>query len=387
MPLNTKTIKRRIKSISSTKKITKAMEMISAVKMRKAVANVLATRSYSGLAWEILKEIAEKTHEKQHAMLEKRPVRKIGIVLITSNRGLAGGFSSRLLQAVDEFIKSSKRPTVIPSEPRGDEESLSQPTNDGQRFLTPATGIRNDNTEIEIDADIILTGKRGKKIYHKFGHTVVAEFDKIDLTSRVEEVLPMARHAVGEYLSGKYDQIVIAYTDFVSAVNQVSKIKQLLPLNETNDETPLSVSPLVGERNRKGQTSDGVTGATVPSPYKGEDGGRGFEALDDELEPTDYEDAYFGDENKETEESQFLFEPTTHQVLNELLPRLVEMQIYQAILESDASEHSSRMMAMQSASDAAGEMIKELNYSFNKARQAAITQEISEIVGGAAALE
>lgn len=293
MALNTKAIKRRIKSISSTKKITKAMEMISAVKMRRAVATVLSTRSYAKLAWEIVNDIAKKTSVGSHPLLVQRPVKKIGLILITSNRGLAGGFTSRLITATQQYIKEA--------------------------------GVSD-----KASFDIILTGKHGRKSIHKLGQTVTAEFDKIDLTTKVEEVFSMTQLAMQEFIKGKYDRVVVAYTDFVSAINQMPTIKQILPLE------------------------------------------KGLDA---------------GADASDTVSGHYTFEPGAGKVLDSILPRLVEMQIYQAILESDASEHSARMLAMRNASDAANDMIKELNYSFNKARQAAITQEISEIVGGAAALE
>lgn len=300
MALNTKAIKRRMRSVTNTKKITKAMEMISAVKMRRAVQNVLNTRQYAAMAWEILTEIAKKTDIRLHPLLAARPVKKTGVILITSNRGLAGGFSSRLLQEVDSFIKQGS------------------------------------------ESEVLLTGKRGRKIYQKFGHTVIAEFDKLDLTTKQEQVMPIARLAIAEFLEGKYDRIVVAYTDYVSALQQIPRVKQVLPLQ--NHDT------LLGHvANEKPNEID-----------------------------TEIDEKY---------DYGFTFEPGPKKVLDVLLPRLVEMQIYQAFLESDASEHSARMMAMKNASEAAKDMIKELNYTFNKARQAAITQEISEIVGGAAALE
>src|SRR3989344_1238182 len=230
MAVNTKTIKRRIKSIGNTKKITKAMEMISAVKMRKAIANVLATRNYARMAWGMLQDIGKITDVSLHPLLQKRPVKKIGLIMITSNRGLAGGFSSKLLIELDEFIKKEK--------------------------VSGAT------------SEVILLGKRGRKIYKNFGHTVSAEFDKVDLTAKIEEVLPF-----------------------------------------------------VGENDDKNLTK-----------------------------------------NEEENNLEFTFEPNPLEVLDLLIPRLVEMQIYQAILESDASEHSARMMSMRNASDAAGDIIKELNY-------------------------
>lgn len=284
MPINTKTIKRRLKSISSTKKITKAMEMMAAVKMRKAVAQVAATRSYAKFAWQMLADIAGKVDVTLHPLLAKREMKKIGLIFITSNRGLAGGFNSRLLTAVNNYIKDSSVPV-----------------------------------------EVILMGKRGQKIYQRFGHQVAAEFEKIDLTTSLQQIQSMVNMVLNDYHQGKYDRLVVAYTDFISPIKQVATIKQLLPIVEETNVQP--------EKN-----------------------------LD------------------------FKFEPDIKEVLNILLPRLVTMQIYQAVLESDASEHSARMMAMRNASDAADDMITELNYTYNKARQAAITQEIAEIVGGVAAL-
>lgn len=332
MGVNTKIIKRRIKSIGSTKKITKAMEMISAVKMRRAVANVLATRNYATLAWEMLTEIAKTTDVNKHPLLEKRPVKKVGVILITSNRGLAGGFSSRLLQETHKYIMATEAVTspltLSSAEARGTTPPLLHKGGD--------SGAVSHSTVVEVD--IILTGRRGHAIYRRFGHTVIAEFDKLDLTTKIDEILPMAQLVVKDYLEKKYDKIVVAYTDFVSAIRQVPRIKQILPIEDKD--------AFLGQTSHSTQ----ATKATFMNDYG------------------------------------FTFEPDPGQVLNILIPRLVEMQMYQAVLESDASEHSSRMVAMKNATEAAEDMIKELQSSFNKARQAAITQEIAEIVGGAAAL-
>jgi F-type H+-transporting ATPase subunit gamma len=298
MGINTKAIKRRIKSVGSTKKITKAMEMISGVKMRRAVANVLATRSYASLAWQMLTDVAQKTNLSLHPLLEKRPVKRAAVAMVVSNRGLAGGFNSRMLIETDSLIKK----------------------------------LQQSGAQV----DVFVNGRRGRKIYHQFGHNIAAEFDKFDLTMKVEEVLPLSNMIVKEYTDKIYDEVYLGYTDYVSAVKQMPRIKKLLPFDNSAD-------------SQLGSVGDSNNPAIAAA-------------------------------------SEFMFEPDPIEVLNELLPRLVEVQIYQAVLESDASEHSARMMAMRNASDAAEDMIDELNNNFNKARQAAITQEISEIVGGAAAL-
>lgn len=298
MAINTKAIKRRIKSVGSTKKITKAMEMISGVKMRRAVANVLATRSYASLAWQMLTDVAEKTNISLHPLLEKRPIKRAAVAIVLSNRGLAGGFNSRMLIETDALIKK----------------------------------LQQSGAEV----DVLVNGRRGRKIFHQFGHNIAAEFEKYDLTMKVEEVLPLANMIVKEYTDKKYDEVYLNYTDYVSALKQMPRIKQLLPFDSSAD----------AELGSMGESKNPTIAVA----------------------------------------SEFMFEPNPLEVLNELLPRLVEVQIYQAVLESDASEHSARMIAMRNASDAAEDMIEELNHNFNKARQAAITQEISEIVGGAAAL-
>jgi F-type H+-transporting ATPase subunit gamma len=301
MALSTKTIKRRIKSIANTKKITKAMEMISAVKMRRAVGNVTTTRPYADLAWDMLQDVVKKANLKHHPLLAVRPAKKIALILVTSNRGLAGGFTSKLLQAVDTYIRTVRQET---------------------------------GAEVEV----MVMGRKGRKIFQNFGHTITAEFEKIDLTNTISEILPVADLVALEYEKGAYDRVMIAYMDFASAIRQVPRIKQIFPLKKLQEKA-----------------------------------GR-LQAKD-------------GDAPEEQPATRFLFEPSATNVLKKLLPRLVEMQIYRAVLESDASEHSARMMAMQSASDAASDMIKELNTSFNNARQAAITKEIAEVIGGAAALE
>lgn len=296
MALNTKTIKRRIKSIGNTKKITKAMEMISAVKMRKAVAQDLASRSYSDFAWELLLDINTRKKLRQHPLLERRQIKKVLVAVITSNRGLSGGFSTKLLQEVNRYIENEK--------------------NGGR-----------------VHVDTVIMGKKAKKIHANFGHSIVAEFDKTDITGSLEEVMPLARFLMKAFTEKTYDRVVVAYTHYASAVRQIPRVRQILPVEQNAD--------------------DGTTLAKE-------------RALEKPI--------------------RFKFEPSPERVLEQIVSRIIATQIFQMTLESDASEHSARMVAMRNATDAAKDMIKDLTSTFNKARQAAITQEIAEIVGGAAAL-
>jgi len=316
---STRDIQRRIKSVKNTKKITKAMELVSAVKMRKAVEAVLKTRSYANLSWLTVLNLAKaaEKNRKLHRLLHPRTeIKKVGIILITSNRGLCGGFNVAVLNKVRESVEKH----------------------------------HYENNKIKIEAEFVLVGKKGASIYHRFGHTIVAEFPKLDIATEVNEIVPIAKMVIDDYLTGKYDRIMLAYTDFVSAVKQVPRVKQLLPVDVENMDQYLGT---VG----KGESSADVAGIMAKKQEK-----------------------YFHDR-------EYIFEPSAKDVLDEMIPRLLEIQMFQALLESNASEHSARMVAMRNATDAAGDMIDDLTLTYNKARQASITAEIAEIAGGAVALK
>lgn len=307
MPLATREIKRRIRSVTSTRKITKAMELVSGAKMRRAVKAVLQTRSYANSAWEIVKDLSAKTDSQKHPLLQKREkVKKVGVILISSNRGLCGSFNREIVELVADYIKHHK------------------------------------SENIDIEAEVFLMGSRGKDIMFRHGHEIIAEFTKLDVTTRVSEVSPLAKMAIADYISGKYDKIVMAYTDYKSAIVQKSAIRKLLPIDREDNELGYA-----GKNDKK-------------------------------IEDSEY---------KKFEENEYIFEPSPDVVLEQMLHRLIELQIYQALLESNASEHSARMMAMRNASDAASDMIDDLTMTFNRARQQIITTELADISAGRAAVE
>ncbi|MEI6596670.1 MAG: ATP synthase F1 subunit gamma [bacterium] len=315
-------IKNRIKSIGNTKKITKAMEMVAASKMRKAVEAVLRTRTYANLSWLTVLNLSRSmkgNNEALHQLLTPRKeIKKVGIILITSNRGLCGGFNAAIINKVHESIKKYQK----------------------------------IGEEMIVEAEFVLIGKKGAAIHHR-GQTIVADFPKLDLASEVNEIVPVANLIIGEYLSGKYDKVMVAYTDFVSSSKQIPRVKQILPIEIDKVDEYLGI---VGQDSRLG--------------------------LDKEfIENKEEKHSRSGEFNYE-----YTFEPSPEEVLNDMLPRLIEIQLYQALLESNASEHSARMAAMHQATEAAGDMVDELTLSFNKARQASITSEIAEISAGANAL-
>jgi F-type H+-transporting ATPase subunit gamma len=304
MPQLTREIKRRIKSIGNTKKITKAMELVSASKMRKAVNNVLMSRPYANLSWRTVLNLASRTQSKFHSLLTKRPIKKIGLILVTSNRGFCGGFNNQVINKAISFIKQEQ-----------------------------------ENPEVKVE--LVVLGKKGRDAMLKNGSVLAAEFNKLDITTKVEDIRALSRLVIKDYLVKKFDQVTIVYTDYISSLSQKPRVLQLLPIDVKSVDKYLGV---------------------VKSNAKQE-------------------------EETTTANFEYLFEPSADKVLSELLPRLIEVKIYQAILESDASEHSARMISMQNASDSASDMIDSLTLAFNSARQSAITSELADISGGKAALE
>ena len=303
MAVQTRAIKRRIKSVKNTRKITKAMEMVAASKMRKAVSAVALSRPYSKLAWDTVRAIGSHVDTSLHPLLRSRPEGKnVLLLLITSDRGLAGGFNTNILRKTRETIK---------------------------------------NLDDGIGIETICIGKRGADAMRRMNLPIMASFQEVTNNTKFEEVLPIGRLVIHEFSSEKFDKVLVAYTDFVSPVTQTPMILELLPLGKEEDLSTIG-----------------------------------------EVEPPTTQRL-----NHLTTSAEYTFEPSPDLVLNKILPRLVETMVYQAVLESAASEHSARMMAMRSASDAAGEMIDDLTFTFNQARQAGITQEIAEISSGKAALE
>lgn len=319
MPVNAKIIRRRVKSVANTKKITKAMELVSASKMRKATRAALATRSYAVLAREMMNKLSQMKGLKHNPLMKTRKVENILLVLISSNRGLCGGFNANIYKKTIEQIKNVEKIAI--------QRSF------GER-INPVAGKK-------INLGAITIGKKGEKIMRKLGVNVIASFHNFSDTPSLVEAAPIAKIIKEEFVKNNFQKVAVIYTDYVSAITQKPTIRQVLP-----------ISPLDLEKMLKAL------------------GDRSFE-----------------NEIAEEKSIEFIFEPSPELILEQMLPRLIETQIYQALLESSASEHSARMMAMRNASEAAEEMIDDLVFTLNQARQASITREIAEISGGAAALE
>jgi F-type H+-transporting ATPase subunit gamma len=296
---STREIRRRIRSVANMSQITRAMEMVSAAKMRKAQQRVTASRPYSEQLRQIMSDLATQQPDPeqlaQFPLLQKRPVRTIELIAVTPDRGLTGALNTNILRRASRFILEE----------------------------TPPSGGGGAGAETRAQVQVIAVGKKARDYFVRTRQDVIAEFIGIGDTTTLDAVRPIADIAIDDFASGKVDAVYVVYSRFINTLVQRPEVLQILP-----------------------------------------------------VEPPPAQEGY----------SDYIFEPTPEDVLNELLPRYVEVQLYQAILEGIASEHSARMVAMRSASDNAKEIQQELTLSYNKARQAQITREVSEIAAGANAM-
>ena len=297
-----KDIKAKIQSTKRMNKVTRAMEAVSAVKMRKTQNAAFAGRAYARAALAILTRLSGTEDVKRHPLAEVRTGSKLGLLVMTSDKGLAGGLNSGVLKKAVEAIGSRDKSEVV----------------------------------------IYAYGRKGQEFFNNRGFDVREAFinkgDNVDL----EAMEDIAKSVSDAFLAGDFDSVVAIYSDFRSTFEQMATMHTLLPLSLD------SIGQIVaGIRPSKGKWSDEIS-VEAPASY--------------EVEPS-------GDE-----------------VLGILVPRLVAVSLYHMLLESKASEHSARMVAMKNASDKSKEVAHDLTRKFNKVRQAAITREVSEIVSGSTAL-
>ncbi|NMC87448.1 MAG: ATP synthase F1 subunit gamma, partial [Candidatus Moranbacteria bacterium] len=305
-----KDIRRRIKSINSTRKITRAMEMVSAAKMRRAVSSVIAIRPYAHSAWSVLTNLARAFETSQdHGLLEVREVKNVLMIVVASDRGLCGSFNTQIFKKIREEILHP--------------EKLKINRIAGKKILSP---VRDEDVRI----DFITVGKKGEGMVRKLKKEIVAAFADGVQFMTVADIKPISKIVIDEYLAKKYDKVVIIYTDYVSTVVQKTRIRQILPISKIDIEKQIAEMDVVAEEY----------GLKKPM-------------------------------------QEYKVEPGPEEVLQFIIPRLIEMQVFHAILESKASEESARMMAMRNASDAALEMSEDLTLTYNQIRQGKITQEIA----------
>ena len=286
---STREIRRRIRSVRNLSQITRAMEMVSASKMRRAQRNVLATRPYADRLRDVMSSLMARTSgSRKGSLLEIRPeVKSVALIVITPDRGLAGSLVGNLLRRTARFVLDER-----------------------------AKGH---------SVKVLAIGKKGRDFLARSGQDLLAEVTKLGDNPKLADILGVSTNVIEGFLKGDFDEAYLVYSQFVNTLVQRPAIRRILPV-----EAELS------DKTAKG--------------------------------------------------SDYNYEPDQDVVLNDLLPRFAEVQIYQALLEAIASEHSARMVAMRNATDNAKELRRELSLTYNKTRQANITKEVSEIASGASAL-
>lgn len=311
-----KEIRNKIKSVENTRKITKAMEMVAASKMRKAQDRMLAARPYGEKIRQVAANLSHALTEYKHPFLEQRQSQNngnssIGLVLITSDKGLCGGLNANIMRLVLSKIKDAE-----------------------------SQNIKTLNTCI---------GSKGFAFMQRIGAKIVSHITGIGDTPHLEKLIGPLKVQIDAYMSGEVDAVFLAYTRFINTMKQEAVIEQLLPLADKNIITVSDASVDSVEKNSENLVEKNSAKANQA----------GWD---------------------------YVYEPDVKSVIDDLLLRYVEALIYQAVAENIASEQSARMVAMKSASDNAKNVIAEMTLAYNKARQAAITTELTEIVAGAAAV-
>lgn len=288
---NSRLIKRRIKSAQNIAKITKAMEMVSASKMRRAQEQAQASQPYAHKLLDILHTIADSTNPELHPLLQEHPEGRPLLIIVSTDRGLLGPLNTNLFKACVEFEK---------------------------RHPQMAT---------------LVIGRKAQEFAVRMGWHIAASFLELPEKISFQDVLPVAQMIRSGFLGTEFSAIHVLHMEFINTLTQESKVTELLPLRKEE---------LV---------------RTAPQ----------------------HTDTLEQDATQETSESEYIFEPGAKEILDWLLPYYVEVELFQIVLDARASEHSARMIAMQNASNNAGEVVESLKLEYNKSRQAAITQELIEI--------
>ena len=282
-----KELRKQIGSIKNTQKITSAMQMVAASKMRKAQDRMAKGRPYTDQIRSVIGHMANASSEYHHQFMKEREVRRVGYIIVTTDKGLCGGLNVNLLKAVVADMKKW--------------------------------------VEQDVETDLCLIGNKGIQFFRTYGGRILAATQNIGESPEVADLIGSIKVMLDAFEEGNVDKIYLANNVFVNTMSQEPTVRQLVPLDPTDD-------------------------ASMKIRW------------------------------------DYIYEPEAKELIEDLLTRYIEAQVYQAVVENVACEQAAKMVAMKSATENAGELIDELELIMNNARQAAITQEISEIVGGAAAV-
>lgn len=289
---NLKEVRSRISSVTSTQQITKAMKMVAAAKLKRATNAIVQLRPYANKLRDILAQVSASVEGNDSPYTQDRIPTKVLVIVLTSNRGLAGAFNANAIKATNNLIF-------------------------GKYAEQHARG----------NLSIIAIGKRGYDFFEKRGFNVIGNYNELYSDLNFLNVSQVTDYAMQAFKAGNIDRVEVVYNEFRNAAVQVLTTEQLLPLvPQDKPETAVAA------------------------------------------------------------ETDYIIEPSKEKIIEELIPKAIKTQLYKAVLDSNASEHGARMTAMDKATENAGELLKQLKLSYNQARQAAITTELTEIVSGAAAL-
>lgn len=300
-----KAIRKRINSVKNTRKITRAMKLVSTAKLRRAQEAVIAARPYTTAISQVVSELSVAAGTDAHKLFEERPLQNAAIVVVTADRGQAGAFNANVIKAVERFA--------------ADELSAAE------------------------QVTLRIVGRKGNQYFSRRRTRITSYETAPTGATALEAAREMANRIIDDFETGKVDRVYVVYNEFKSAISQITRIKQVLPV--------------VPE---------------APQGDQGDQGGARAAKADDHGEPG---------------ASDFIYEPGKQELLGRLVPLYVQIQIYRAMLESIAAFFAAQMTAMDNATKNAGEMISRLTLQYNRARQAAITKELLEIIGGAEALK
>lgn len=284
-----KEIRSKISSINKTRKITRAMEMVAASKMRKTQERMRASKPYANKIYEVVKHVSRANSEYRHPFMLERDIKRIGVIVVTSDRGLCGGLNANLLRETIRNMRIWK--------------------------------------EQGKEVDVSVVGRKGLAFFKRVGGSILGSVEHLGDTPAINDFIGVVKVMIDAFYNGTIDALHVVYNEFVNTMTQKPTMKQLLPLPKSDDDS-----------------------STMGHHW------------------------------------DYIYEPDAKELLIDLLERYIELQVYQAVVENIACEQAAKMIAMKSATDNAGDLIKEFQLAYNKARQAAITQELAEIVGGADAL-
>jgi F-type H+-transporting ATPase subunit gamma len=289
---NLKEVRNRIKSVSSTQQITKAMKMVSAAKLKRATNAIIQLRPYANKLKDLLANLSASLEDNTSPYLQEREPVRVLVVVVSSNRGLAGAFNANVIKTANNLIAEKYSKQL-------------------------AAG----------DVSIVAIGKKSQEFYQRRKYNVIGNNNDLYLALNFENASKITESIMQGFVNGDYDRVELVYNHFRNAAVQYQVAEQLLP---------------------------------VPKPEKKEEA--------------------------KAANVDYILEPSQQEIVEQLIPKNIKIQLYRAVLDSNASEHGARMTAMDKATENAGELLKSLKLSYNQARQAAITTELTEIVSGAAAL-